>query len=259
MLGAVRSPPMRPPILDHPILAGRTFYPRRVHLPDPFWVETSGGSRLACHRQEVGKDAPTVVFFHGNGEVVADYVPDMPSLLGRLGCSSVLVEYRGYGRSTGRPGLQSMVDDVAALLNAIDVPDSRLILFGRSIGSIAAIRGVRLRPHALGLVIDSGIFDVLERVTLRVSADELGVAAAELADAIARELDPVQALADFQGRSLIMHTRQDDLIDLSHAERLFEKSSGPKRLVIFDRGDHNSIFEENRAEYVHALEELIAG
>jgi pimeloyl-ACP methyl ester carboxylesterase len=221
-------------------------------------VETSGGSKLACHRHEVGGDAPTVVFFHGNGEVVADYVPDLPSLLGRLGCSSVLVEYRGYGGSTGRPGLQAMVDDVGAVLSAIDVPDSHLILFGRSIGSIAAIRGILLRPRAFGLVIDSGIFDVLERITERVTADELGIDASELADTIARELDPGRALAGFRGRSLIMHTRHDDLVDVSHAERLFETSCEPKRLVIFDRGDHNNIFEENRAEYVRALEELIA-
>jgi len=149
------------------------------------------------------------------------------------------------------------VDDVGPVLDAIDVPDSRLIFYGRSIGSIAAIRAARLRPGAVALVIDSGIFHVWERVILRVTPDELGVDADALADAIARELDPVRPLADFRGRSLIMHTRHDDLVDVTHAERLFEKSSEPKKLVIFDRGDHNSIFEENRAEYIHALEELI--
>jgi fermentation-respiration switch protein FrsA (DUF1100 family) len=244
-------------ILDHPVLSSQMFYPRRDRLEDPFWVETSDGSELACHRHDVGGDAPTVVFFHGNGEVVPDYVPDLPSWLGELGCSSVLAEYRGYGRSTGRPGLQAMVDDVADVLRAIDVPDSRLILFGRSIGSIPAIRGVRLRPGARALVIDSGIFDVWERVTLRVTPDELGVDAEALADAVARELDPVRALAAFRGRSLIMHTRDDDMVDVTHAERLFEASREPKKLLLFDRGDHNSIFEDNRAEYVRALEELI--
>jgi pimeloyl-ACP methyl ester carboxylesterase len=249
---------MPSPILDHPVLSARMFYPRQASFRDPFWVETADGSKLACHRQALSTDAPTVVYFHGNGEVVADYLPELPMLFSRFGCNSVLVEYRGYGQSTGRSGLQTMVDDVAAVLNAIDVSDSRLILFGRSIGSIAAIRGVRLRPGASALIIDSGIFDVSERVTIRVTPDELGVGADELADAIARELDPVQALENFQGRSLIMHTRHDDLVDVSHAQRLFEKSGEPKRLVIFDRGDHNSIFEENRAEYVQALGEMIS-
>ena len=233
------------------------FYPRLEQVADPFWVETSDGSRLACHRHEVGPGSPTVVFFHGNGELVADFVPELPSLLAHLGCSSVLVEYRGFGRSTGRPGLQSLVDDVAAVLSAVDVPDSRLILYGRSLGSIAAVRGVRLRPRAAGLIIDSGIFDVLEGVARRVTPDELGVDAETLATAVARELGPAAALAVFGGRSLILHTRLDDAVDVSHAERLFETSRQPKRLVVFERGDHNSIFEDNRAEYIRALEELI--
>jgi pimeloyl-ACP methyl ester carboxylesterase len=240
-------------ILDHPILSGRMFYPRPEALEDPFWVETSDGCELACHRHDVGPDAPTVVFFHGNGELVADFVPELPALLGRLGCSSVLVEYRGFGESTGRPGLQTMVDDVAAVLEAIDIPDSRLILFGRSLGSIAAIRGARLRPNAAALVLDSGIFDVGQGIALRVTPGELGVDADALADAVARELDPVRGLSTFRGRTLIMHTRHDDLVEVSHAERLFEKAAEPKRLVIFERGDHDSIFEDNRAAYAEAL------
>jgi pimeloyl-ACP methyl ester carboxylesterase len=244
-------------VLDHPVVSGRMFYPRREHLQDPFWVKAADGSSLACHRHEAGPDSPTVVFFHGNGEVVADFVPELPSLLARLGCSSVLVEYRGFGRSTGRPGLQAMVDDVAAVLSAIDVPDSRLILYGRSIGSIAAIRGVRLRPRAAGLVIDSGIFDVLEGIARRVTPDELGVDAETLAAEVARELDPSRALAEFRGRSLILHTRHDDAVDLRHAERLFETARQPKELVVFERGDHNSIFEDNRADYAQALGDLI--
>jgi pimeloyl-ACP methyl ester carboxylesterase len=224
----VRQMPAR--LLDHPILSSRMFYPRRDELPDPFWVETPDGTRLACHREAVAEDAPTVVFFHGNGELVADYLPDFPQLFRRLGCNTVLAEYRGYGRSTGRPGLQTMLEDVGAVLQAVGGPDSRLVLFGRSIGSLAAIRGVRLRPHAAALVIESGIFDAAARVDLRATPDELGVRADALAEAIARELDPVRALAPFTGRTLIMHTRHDDLVAVSHAERLFSTASDPKKL-----------------------------
>jgi pimeloyl-ACP methyl ester carboxylesterase len=244
-------------ILDHPLLSSRMFYPQPGPLADPFWVETPDGSRLACHREEVGPKAPTVVFFHGNGEVVADYVPDLPSLLRRLGCNSFLVEYRGYGRSTGRPGLQTLLEDVDPILNAIDVPDSRLILFGRSLGSLAALRCIRLRPHASALILDSGIFDVGERIAVRVTPDELGVDAEAIAGVIARELDPVPALEKFRGRSLILHTRHDDLVDVTHAERLFENARDPKSLRIFERGDHNSIFEENRTEYTRVVRELV--
>jgi pimeloyl-ACP methyl ester carboxylesterase len=245
-------------LLDHPVLASRMFYPRTDAVADPFWVDTPDGNRLACHREQVGDDAPTVVFFHGNGEVVADYVPELPSLLRRIGCNSVLAEYRGYGRSTGQPGLQTMLDDVGAVLDAAAVSDSRLVIFGRSIGSLAAIRAVRLRPQAAALVIESGIFDAWERVNLRVTARERVGPDAQLAETIARELDPVPALTKFGGRTLVMHTRHDDLVEVSHAEKLFEAVAEPKKLLVFERGDHNSIFEANRAAYVGALEELVS-
>jgi len=220
-------------------------------------VTTPDGAKLACYRREVGKDSPTVVFFHGNGEVVADYVPGFSSLLAGFGCSVLLAEYRGYGSSSGQPGLQTMLDDVAAILDAIDVPDSRLVLYGRSIGSLAAIRGIRLRPDAAALVIDSGIFDAAERVAARATPDELGTDAKTLEVAITRELDPVPALATFRGRSLILHAQHDDLVAVTHAQRLFEHAREPKRLVLFDDGDHNSIFDVNEAEYVRALKDWI--
>ncbi len=97
--------PNTSPILDHPIVSSRYFFPRREFLPDPYWVEAADGSRLACHYQAVHPDAKTVVYFHGNGEVVADYLPSFPEWITRAGCNVLLAEYRGYGMSSGTPAL----------------------------------------------------------------------------------------------------------------------------------------------------------
>ena len=51
-------------------------------------------------------DAKTVIYFHGNGEVVADYLPSFPEWITRAGCNVLLAEYRGYGMSSGTPALQ---------------------------------------------------------------------------------------------------------------------------------------------------------
>jgi pimeloyl-ACP methyl ester carboxylesterase len=246
-------------LLDHPSLSSRMFYPMRVGLADPYWVVTSDGHRLACHRSGARAGAPTILFFHGNGEVVADYVPSLPQLFEGLGCNVVLAEYRGYGMSTGAPGLQTILDDVGAVLDAIDVPDGELVLYGRSLGSLCALRGARLRPAAAALIVDSGIFDPLERVERRVRAREMGVDERALAETVARELDPVPTLKAFRGRTLILHTRDDELVDVSHARGLYRHAPEPKTLLMFERGDHNSIFEDNRDAYVGALKTLLAG
>ncbi|MDO5500985.1 MAG: alpha/beta hydrolase, partial [Propionibacteriaceae bacterium] len=56
-------------------------------------------------------------------------------------------------------------------------------------------------------------------------------------------------IAGFGGPTLIMHTRFDGLVDVSHAERLMEWAGGDARLRVFDRGDHNTILWRNTEAY----------
>jgi len=100
-------------ILDHPIVSSRYFFPRMDPIPDPYWVDAVDGSKLACYYQAVHPDAKTVVYFHGNGEVVADYLPDFPEWIARAGYNLFLAEYRGYGMSTGNPALAGMLRGAA--------------------------------------------------------------------------------------------------------------------------------------------------
>ncbi len=57
-------------ILDHDIVSSRYFYPRPAMVDNPFWVEAADGSRLACSYHAVDAAAKTIIYFHGNGEVV---------------------------------------------------------------------------------------------------------------------------------------------------------------------------------------------
>src|SRR5215470_10038677 len=94
-------------MLDHPLVSSRYFFPRREAFPNPHWVDAADGSRLACSYHAVNPAAITVVYFHGNGEVVADYLPGFPDWLRQAGYNVLLAEYRGYGMSTGQPALVS--------------------------------------------------------------------------------------------------------------------------------------------------------
>ncbi|NOU30540.1 MAG: alpha/beta hydrolase [Polyangiaceae bacterium] len=248
---------MPPSMLDHAALSARFFFPRRAKVDPAFWVDTHDGERLACFRATPHPGAPTVVYFHGNGEVVSDMLPAFPSWMASLGCNVVLAEYRGYGMSTGMPALVSQLDDVGTLLDAIDVPDERLVLFGRSLGSLYAIEGARRRPGAAALVLESGIFDVGERVRLRVSAADVGATEEELDAELARYFDPVGSLAAFRGHTLVLHTRHDTIVAAHHAESSHAAAREPKKLVLFDDGGHNDIFWRNREAYMAAVAELL--
>ena len=245
-------------ILDHPIVSSRYFFPRRDPIADPHWVEAADGSRLACYYQAVHPDAKTVVYFHGNGEVVADYLPDFPEWMARAGCNCLLAEYRGYGMSTGHPALVGMLEDVVPIIRSLNIPDHKIVLFGRSIGSLYALHGVYQHPQLASLIIESGVADITQRFFQRVLPEELGTSKTDVVDELRKYFDYAQKLGSFQGQTLVMHTRFDELIDAHQAEMLYTVAREPKQLKIFHQGGHNDIFFRNRAEYMQLVEAFLA-
>ena len=242
-------------ILDHPLISERYFFPRREALLDPFMVD-SGDVQLGCCRYAPHPEAKTIVYFHGNGEVVADCVEFFAEPFTQLGLNVFFAEYRGYGMSTGIPSLAAMLDDVKPMIQAPNIPQEKMILFGRSVGSIYALHATSHFPNVAGLVIESGVADPLERLLLRVAPEELGVTERELQSEVGALLNHRRLLESFRRPSLFMHTRHDGLIDVSHSERNHDWAGGPKKLVIFERGDHNSIFAANKKAYMDELREF---
>ncbi len=246
-------------ILNHPLISERYFFPRQESFNAPFWIDC-GDARLACHFHEVDTQAPTIVHFHGNGEIVADYVDFLPQIFARFGCNCLLAEFRGYGMSDGRPELGRILDDVEIILESLPGRPERTIFFGRSVGSIPAIHAASLWPDAAGMIIESGIADVLERLLLRVHPTELGVSARELQQAVASRLDQEKKISAFTGPLLILHTANDGLVDVEHAEKLFAWAATPdKKIEIFPMGDHNSIMMVNADAYFGLIGEFLRG
>jgi pimeloyl-ACP methyl ester carboxylesterase len=243
-------------ILDHPLISARYFFPRREVLRDAFMVE-SGDVQLACYRHNPLPGAKTVVYFHGNGEVVAECVGLLARPFEQLGLNSFFAEYRGYGLSTGLPTLSGMLDDVPRMIRALGVPEEEMILFGRSVGSIYAIHALNHFPNVAGLVIESGIADPLERLLLRVAPEEMGVTIKELKSAVRERLNHREILERFTQPALFIHSRYDGLVEVDNAERLQTWAGGRKSLVVFERGDHNSIVMVNFEAYMRELDRFV--
>lgn len=246
-------------LLDHPTLNRRYFFPRPASFRDPTWVDV-GDAQLACAFSQVDGADLTVVHFHGNGEVVRDWLQEgLAERFAPLGCSLLLAEYRGYGMSTGEPALGRMLDDVERVIAAADLPPERLVLFGRSVGSIFAIHGAARFPQVAGLILESAIADPLERLLLRVDPAEVDLTAAAFAAAVNERLDHRRKMAAYRGPVLVLHARFDDLVPVTHGERLAEWAGGPVTTRIFVRGDHNTILAENEPEYFEAIGGFLEG
>ena len=243
------------PILDHKLITERYFFPRPTYFHNPSYVETDQ-AKLGCWRSAPPSQRPVLLHFHGNGEVVTDWIDLFAPLCQSLGYEAFLAEYRGYGMSSGEPRLAQMLDDLDAIAQEIGVPPSQVVVFGRSVGSIYAIEWVSRFPETAGLVIESGIHDVHQRLRLRVNPHELGCSEEELRQATNEYLDHGAKLNRYRQPSLFLHAQGDQLVTVDHAQANAAAAQNPM-LKILPRGGHNNILSANSAEYLESLSDFL--
>ena len=250
--------------LDHPALLSRLFYPRRewaAAVPPgvkPLEIPVDENVAVGARFHPVAAAGPTILFFHGNGEIAADYDGVGP-LFGNLGLNLLVVDYRGYGRSGGSPSVGSLLRDALAvfewarkLLREED-RTGPLIVMGRSLGSAPALEIAARFGHPLvaGLVVESGFAHTLELLrTLGVSPEALGIRE----DRCVRNLDKI---AGYRGPTLIIHGEEDALIPASEGRALHEASgSGDKQLLLIQGAGHNDLFSVGMERYLFAVADL---
>jgi hypothetical protein len=225
----------------------RLFWPRPDASDPPpgaadFFVDV-GGASLHVRAREAREGLVTLLLFHGNGEVVADY-DDAADDYADAGARLLVVDYRGYGRSTGTPTLDDLIDDASAVVDAIH--ERPLVVMGRSLGSAAA-HEVCARDDVAGVVLESGFARVdglFERRGQRPSDEQRA------------RYDPLAKLARCRSPLLIMHGEDDELIDVEEAHLAFAAAGTKrKRIEVFAGFGHNDI--ARAPGYFRALKKLI--
>jgi len=249
--------------LDRPEILPRLFHPRQDlgscppgarDLRIPVAPGVSLGARLHPGRFE----APTLLFFHGNGEIAADY-DDLGPLFARAGINFLVVDYRGYGCSDGAPSAGTLLPDAhaawevsGAWLHAEGYVGP-LLVGGRSLGSAPAVELAASRGagQVAGLLVESGFARTLP--LLRV----LGLDPKSLGLTEADGFGNLDKIRRYGGPTLVIHGGRDDLIPPQEGRDLFAACGSPdKRLVVIARADHNSVFLHGLEEYLEALAEL---
>lgn len=183
------------------------------------WLETSFGRVEAWFfRAEGGTDSPTIIFAHGNGELIEDYRGEMDHMA-RAGMNALLVEFPGYGHSAGKPSRATLRETFTLAFDWLvardDVDSDRIVAFGRSMGG-AAVGDLSLDRPVRALVL--------------LSTFSSGVAIAResyVPGFLVRDrFDNRRVIEDFSGPVLLMHGRGDDVIPYSHAETLASAREG---------------------------------
>ena len=161
-------------VFDRPEVLNFLFHPRPDTSPPskdigemaiPVEEDVSIGAKLFI----IDEKLPTILFFHGNGEIASDY-DDLGPIYNKLGINFIPVDYRGYGRSTGTPTVSAMMKDCHAIYNYINnfIKDNNfsgpLIIMGRSLGSASALElAANYSSEIDGLIIESGFANAIRR------------------------------------------------------------------------------------------------
>jgi fermentation-respiration switch protein FrsA (DUF1100 family) len=204
-----------------------------------------------------GKQAPTILYFHGNGEIVADY-EDVATLYVRAGLNFLPVDYRGYGKSTGKPTVTAMMRDSHVIFDFVTSLlrdkgfSGPLILMGRSLGSASALELVSCyEPQIHGLVVESGFAWAEPLLQL------IGIDTAALGFREERGFRNIDKIRTFPKPTLVIHAEQDHIIPFSDGQALYEACPAPeKRFLPVPGANHNDIFLRGMPGYLDAVKEL---
>lgn len=244
-------------ILNNPLIAQRYFFPNPALIRRPTLIPIAGGT-LQAYWLVNDPASPTLVHFHGNAECVADYASSqLMRDFSALGFNCFFAEYRGSGGCNLQPLLANLLDDVRAFhdyLIGTDVTDPQVLVYGRSVGSIFALEWIHRFPNTGGLILESAVADVLERLLMRIDPTEIGLSREQLEDACDELLNHEHKLLRYPNPVLLMHARHDDLVNPAHARQLRRWCrNAASRLILFNHGDHNSLYRQNRDPFIEAI------
>ena len=245
-------------LLNHRIISERYFFPRPGSPKSIRDFTGTDGTRLRCSQSAEVAGQKTLIHFHGNGEIVADYDDGYLDSLAALGVNVLMVEYRGYGDSEGECQLGKMLQDVTSVREQCGISSENIIVYGRSVGAIFAVEWAQQDPNIAGLILESGVADPFQRLALRMTANELGVDDQTLRAACDAHLNHKTKLEKFRNPLLVLHAAQDTLVKPDHAQAHMEYcQSEDKKLVLFPRGGHNTILGANWKDYLSEIESFL--
>jgi len=261
-------------VLDRPEVLMYLFHPRPEPPPAPLGQSVSNGSAPAATDILIPVEADVVVgarfhmadasaanllFFHGNGEIVADY-DELGPIYNQIGANFLAVDYRGYGRSTGSPTVTAMMRDCHLIFEFVQQwlhqnhYRGPLVLVGRSLGSASVLELAAAHEDSVaGLIVESGFAYAAPLLRLLgINPDTLGFSE----EKGFRNIDKIRR---FPKPTLVIHAEFDHIIPFSDGEALYQASpAADKTLLKIPGANHNDIFMRGLQEYLAAVGKLIA-
>jgi len=210
-------------------------------------INTEDGESLDGWYVPAPNPRATLLFLHGNGGNIGHRV-ELVEMFHHIGLNVLIVDYRGYGRSTGKPSEEGTYRDAAAAWRYLSetrrLPAGEIILYGESLGgAVAAHLAQHHTPRAL--VLYAAFTSIPDRAHQLYPFLPTSLLARYRYDTRA-------ALAATRCPVLILHSGEDEITPYSHGQELLAAAAEPKKLVEL-RGGHNDAPFVNRERFMQAV------
>ena len=220
------------------------FFPDRTLAAEPadfglraeeLWIPVEDGVTL--HGWWIaGSGDRVLVWYHGNAGDIADRLPNARWFVDNLGVSVVLVDYRGYGRSTGTPDEAGVYRDGLAVYDTVVARGAAprdIVILGRSLGGAVATEVALQRP-AGALVLEAAF-----RSARAMAREHYWFVPSAL---VRTGMDNESKIGGVKTPTLFLHGDRDRIVPLDHSRRLVERAARPGHLHIIEGAGHNDTY-----------------
>ena len=237
------------------------FHPRKAYQQmgeNDQLIEVEKGINVGARFHLNNPAAPTILFFHGNGEIAPEY-DDIAQMYKQQNINFIIADFRGYGFSNGTPTAENTKRDAHPVLDYVlrhlkkENYIGPLILMGRSLGSVSVLELSQCYPNDFrGLIIESGFAN--EEPLFRL----FGMTPEQVGFKIEDGFQNGAKISKYPGPLLVIHAEQDHIIPFSQGEELLSLCpSKNKKLVPIPNANHNNILGVNPQKYFEEVSRFI--
>ena len=220
--------------------------------PEDAWFQAADGVRLHGWYLAHASPRAVVLFSHGNAGNLSHRADTMRVLRQRVGVSVLVYDYRGYGRSEGKPDEKGVLADARAarawLARRAGIAETDIVQMGRSLGGAVAV-DLAAADGARALVLESTFTSMPD-----VAAFHYRWLPVRLL--MHTRFDSLEKIAGYHGPLLVSHGDADTIVPYESGRKLFDAANQPKHFLTIPDGDHN---DSQPREYYEKLVEFLDG
>jgi len=184
------------------------------------------------------KDAKvTVLYCHGNAGNIYHRLHKV-KFFHEMGINFFIFDYRGYGKSIGKPSEKGLYKDAQAaydyIISRSDVDRNKIVVYGKSLGGPVAA-DLCLHRKVSALILEGSFASVALRAQQLYPFLPMKLLITQKYDAMAK-------VKDIHIPKLIAHAKQDEVISFRHGEILFKSAAEPKQFLSFDGGHNDDVY-----------------